>query len=156
MAKKQSAGLLLYRKLQHTIEVFLVHPGGPYWKNKDEGVWSIPKGEFDENEQPLQAAIREFSEETGLDISGKFLELNPVQLKSGKIVYALAIEKNIDAEKIISNHFETEWPPHSGKFTTFPEVDKGEWFIIEVARKKINQGQIPILNELKEKLSFLI
>src|SRR5678816_3052122 len=106
MAKNQSAGVLLYRKYRNNMEVFLVHPGGPLWKNRDEGAWSIPKGEFGEGEQPLQAAIREFSEETGISLAGEFIELEPVVQKGGKKVFAWALEKNIDAAAIQSNHFE--------------------------------------------------
>ena len=152
MTKKQSAGLLLYRKNKNILEVFLVHPGGPLWKNKDEGVWSIPKGEFDENEEPLHAAIREFSEETGQEVSGKFMELKPVVQKSGKTVFAWALEKNIDVANFISNNFEMEWPPRSGKFQSFPEADKGEWFLIDEAKKKINAAQVSLLTELEDKL----
>ena len=152
MTKKQSAGLLLYRKNKNILEVFLVHPGGPLWKNKDEGVWSIPKGEFDENEEPLHAAIREFSEETGQEVSGKFMELKPVVQKSGKTVFAWALEKNIDVSNFISNNFEMEWPPRSGKFQSFPEADKGEWFLIDEAKKKINAAQVSLLTELEDKL----
>jgi predicted NUDIX family NTP pyrophosphohydrolase len=151
MTMKKSAGLLLYRKNKNKLEVFLVHPGGPLWKNKDEGAWSIPKGEFDENEAPLQAAIREFSEETGNTISGRFMQLRSVVQKSGKTVLAWAIEKNIDAATINSNNFEMEWPPRSGKLQNFPEIDKGEWFLINEAKKKINAAQVSLLTELEEK-----
>lgn len=151
MTKKQSAGLLLYRRNKNVLEVFLVHPGGPFWENKDEGAWSIPKGEFEEDEDPLQAAIREFSEETGKVVSGKFLKLNPVKQKSGKNVLAWALETNIDATHIESNNFKIEWPPHSGKFQNFPEVDKGQWFLIDEAKKKINAAQVSLLTELEEK-----
>ena len=151
MTMKKSAGLLLYRKNKNKLEVFLVHPGGPLWKNKDEGTWSIPKGEFDGNEEPLQAAIREFSEETGNTVSGRFMQLKPVVQKSGKTVLAWAIEKNIDAATISSNNFEMEWPPRSGKLQNFPEVDRGEWFLINEAKKKINAAQVSLLNELEEK-----
>lgn len=154
MKQKQSAGLLLYRIRKKNLEVFLVHPGGPYWKNKDDGAWSIPKGEFNENEAPLQAAIREFSEETGKVVSGKFLKLHPVKLKSGKNVSAWALEKNIEIMHIdnVSNTFEIEWPPHSGKFQAFPEVDKAEWFLMSEAKEKINTAQVSLLKELEEKI----
>ncbi len=150
MIRKTSAGLLLYRKNKNMLEVFLVHPGGPLWKNKDEGVWSIPKGELNENEDPLQAAIREFSEETGNRVSGRFMQLQPVVQKSGKTVLAWAIEKNIDAPIISCNNFEMEWPPRSGKFQNFPEVDRGEWFLINEAKKKINAAQVSLLMELEK------
>jgi len=151
MTKKQSAGLLLYRRNKINLEVFLVHPGGPFWKNKDDGAWSIPKGEFAETEEPLQAAIREFSEETGKAVSGRFMKLKSVVQKSGKTVLAWAVEKNIDATHIVSNNFEMEWPPRSGKFQNFPEVDKGEWFLINEAKKKVNAVQVSLLTELEEK-----
>ena len=151
MTRKQSAGLLLYRRNKNSLEVFLVHPGGPFWKNKDEGCWSIPKGEFDESEQPLMAAIREFNEETGKMVSGRFLKLNPVKQKSGKKVFAWAIEKDIIPAEIISNKFEMEWPPRSGKLQSFPEIDKASWFLINEARKKINKAQVDLLADLEHK-----
>ena len=151
MIKKQSAGLLLYRKNKNSLEVFLVHPGGPFWKNKDEGSWSIPKGEFDESENPLQAAIREFLEETGKSVSGRFLKLHPIKQKSGKTVFAWALEKNLEPSSIVSNTFEIIWPPHSGKFKSFPEVDKASWFSINEAKTKINAAQVALLTELEGK-----
>ena len=153
MVKNQSAGLLLYRKFKNHLEVFLVHPGGPFWKNKDKNTWSIPKGEFDESEEPLRAAIREFLEETGIPVSGEFIELQPIIQKGGKKVFAWALEKNIDAAAIQSNHFEMEWPPRSGKYQSFPEVDKGAWFTIEEATKKINRMQTALIEELQIKLT---
>ena len=135
------------------MEVFLVHPGGPLWKNKDDTAWSIPKGEFDEDEEPLQAAIREFLEETGIPVSGEFIELKRVVLKGGKKVFAWALKKNIDADLIQSNHFEMEWPPRSGKYQSFPEVDKGAWFTIDEAKKKINGMQAALIEELQKKLA---
>jgi predicted NUDIX family NTP pyrophosphohydrolase len=152
MAKNQSAGLLLYR-YKNMLEVLLVHPGGPLWKNKDETAWSIPKGEFDEDEEPLQAAIREFLEETGISVSGKFIELSPVIQKGGKKVFAWALEKNIDVAAIRSNNFEMEWPPRSGKYQSFPEIDKGAWFTIDKAIKKINVKQAALIEELQKKLA---
>src|ERR1700749_2222370 len=118
---KQSAGILLYRQASKQTEVFLVHPGGPFWMNKDAGAWSIPKGEFTD-EDPLAAARREFEEETGFSVDGKFIALPPLKQKSGKLVMAWALQKNIDASKIKSNEFEMEWPPRSGKLITIPEV----------------------------------
>lgn len=153
MAGKQSAGILVFRKIASESEVFIVHPGGPFWKNKDGGAWSIPKGEFDDDENSLDAAKREFLEETGIFLSGEFIELRPIKLKSGKKVFAWAIEKDIDAENIISNNFEIEWPPRSGKFQSFPEVDKAEWFSIEKAKGKINVMQIDFLKQLQEKIA---
>lgn len=149
---KTSAGILLYRFNKKKTEVFLVHPGGPFWKNKDEGAWSIPKGEFEEGEDALKAAIREFKEETGVSVTGDFIPLNPVKLKSGKLVHAWALEKDIDATVIISNTFLLEWPPKSGKKIEVPEVDKAEWFSIAEARVKINAGQLPLLDELTTKV----
>jgi predicted NUDIX family NTP pyrophosphohydrolase len=152
MTSKQSAGILLFRENKAGLEVFLVHPGGPFWKNKDEGVWSIPKGELNEHEESLPAAIREFFEETGVLLSGEFIPLNPVRLKSGKKVFAWALEKDIDAENILSNNFEIEWPPKSGKMQSFPEVDRGEWFTVAQAKKKINDVQVAFINELENKI----
>jgi predicted NUDIX family NTP pyrophosphohydrolase len=154
MAQKQSAGLLLYRRSFSTIEIFLVHPGGPFWKNKDEAAWSIPKGEFDDSEEPLQAATREFLEETGIAVSGNFMKLNPVIQKGGKKVFAWALEKNIDAANIHSNTFEMEWPPKSGKFQSFPEIDRGAWFTIDVAKEKINKMQADLIEQLTIKLKM--
>ncbi|MBC7949592.1 MAG: NUDIX domain-containing protein [Chitinophagaceae bacterium] len=148
---KLSAGLLLFRFVNHQLEVFLVHPGGPFWKNKDEGAWSIPKGEFSIEEDPLKAAIREFEEETGAKVSGKFIPLDAVKLKGGKIVHAWALEKDIDASSIVSNTFSMEWPPRSGKQIEIPEVDRAEWFTLPRARIKINAGQVPLLDQLVEK-----
>ena len=151
MAKK-SAGILLYRIQNKNPEVFLVHPGGPFWIKKDEGAWSIPKGEFEDDEEPLAAAIREFEEETGIKISGEFIELSPIKQKSGKAVYAWAVEGNIDPSKIKSNEFEIEWPPKSGKMRSFPEIDKAAWFKLTEAKKKILEAQSTLIRELETKL----
>jgi predicted NUDIX family NTP pyrophosphohydrolase len=151
MAKK-SAGILLYRMSKEALQVFLVHPGGPYWVKKDDGAWSIPKGEFEDDEDPLAAAKREFNEETGINLYGEFIELEPVKQKSGKIVYAWAVEGNVDATTIKSNSFEIEWPPRSGKMKSFPEIDKAEWFTIIEAIQKINPAQSPLIKELQEKI----
>ncbi|MEO5593026.1 MAG: NUDIX domain-containing protein [Chitinophagaceae bacterium] len=145
---KKSAGILLYRRIKTTLEVLLVHPGGPFWKNKDEGSWSVPKGEFNADEDALVAATREFEEETGFNCSGDFVALAPVKLASGKIVYAWALEKNIDAGKIRSNEFEMEWPPKSGNQQRFPEIDKAQWFSPADAKKKINASQAAFIDEL--------
>jgi predicted NUDIX family NTP pyrophosphohydrolase len=145
---KQSAGILLYRNKKGSPEVFLVHPGGPFFIKKDLGAWSIPKGEFEDTEVPLMAARREFFEETGMAIDGKFMALTPVRQKSGKIVHAFALDLDIDASLVQSNSFEIEWPPKSGKMKSFPEVDKGEWFTIEDARIKINPAQVSLIEEL--------
>ncbi len=144
----KSAGILLYRFSNKTIEFFLVHPGGPFWKNKDEGAWSIPKGEFSDNEDPLSAAIREFREETGHECEGTFLPLSPAKLKSGKIIFAWALNMDIDEKNITSNEFDLEWPPRSGKYIRIPEIDKGGWFDETVAVKKINPAQANLIREL--------
>ena len=148
---KQSAGILLYRIKSNDLEVFLVHPGGPFWAKKDEGAWSIPKGEFEDEEDPLAAAKREFEEETGLKISGEFIELHPVKQKSGKMVYAWAVEGDVDPLKIKSNEFEIEWPPKSGKMKSFPEIDKAAWFNLTEAKKKIIAAQTGLIKELENK-----
>ena len=151
---KQSAGILLYRIVDGQLQVFLVHPGGPFFKNKDEGSWSIPKGEFAEDENPLDAAKREFMEETGQLLNGNFIELTPIRQKGGKIVYAWAVEGDIDHETIVSNTFEIEWPPRSGKKQTFPEIDQAAWFDIEMAKVKINAAQVGLINELALKINL--
>jgi predicted NUDIX family NTP pyrophosphohydrolase len=145
---KQSAGILLFRRVKKETEVFLVHPGGPFWKNKDLGAWSIPKGEFTEEEDALEAAKREFKEETGISCDGDFLQLSPVKLKSGKEIFAWALEKDIDADQLKSNFFEMEWPPKSGKMKSFPEIDKGAWFAPGEAKQKINDSQVVFIDEL--------
>ena len=144
----QSAGILLYRKVNDEIQVFLVHPGGPFFKNKDSGAWSIPKGEFSGDEEPLAAAKREFKEETGQAINGNFIELKPVKLKSGKTVHAWAVEGDINHETITSNLFEMEWPPKSGKKQSFPEIDRAGWFNIDDAKLKLNAAQTAFVDEL--------
>ena len=150
---KRSAGLLFYRTKGAATEVFLVHPGGPFWKNKDAGAWSIPKGEFEDNEEPLEAAKREFREETGLAATGEFLPLHPVRQPSGKVVYAWAQESSFDAEVVRSNSFSMEWPHGSGRIAEFPEVDRAAWFPIETAKEKILKGQMPFLDELLRRVS---
>ena len=149
---RTSAGILLYRKTNTFIEVFLVHPGGPFWKGKDKGAWSIPKGEFTENEDPLTVAKREFNEETGQTVDGNFIELKPIQQKGGKMVYAWAVEGNADAENIVSNSFKQEWPYKSGKWITIPEIDKAGWFGMEEASEKINAAQVELIEELTKRL----
>jgi predicted NUDIX family NTP pyrophosphohydrolase len=145
---KQSAGILLFRTKNTQLQVLLVHPGGPFFKNKDLGAWSIPKGEFLDNEDTLAAAKREFFEETGFNVDGDFIPLNPVMLKSGKKIYAWALEGNIDHENIVSNLFELEWPPRSGKIQSFPEVDRAGWFDLETATQKANAAQVAFIEEL--------
>ncbi|OMQ10419.1 NUDIX domain-containing protein [[Flexibacter] sp. ATCC 35103] len=150
---KQSAGILLYKFVDKTIFFLLVHPGGPFWKNKDLESWSIPKGEFTAEEDPLDAAKREFKEETGFELEGDFIELESVKLKSGKTIFAWAHEFDIDATLIKSNEFEMEWPPKSGKMQSFPEVDRAEWFQTEHALKKINPAQADFIVQIISKIS---
>jgi predicted NUDIX family NTP pyrophosphohydrolase len=150
---KQSAGILLYRNINNQLQVFLVHPGGPFFKNKDAGAWSIPKGEFNDDEDALLAAKREFSEETGQAIEGNFIKLSPIKLKSGKTVHAWAVEGDIDQDTIVSNPFEMEWPPRSGKTVSFPEVDRAAWFGVDEACVKVNAAQVGLIEELVGKLS---
>lgn len=150
---KQSAGILVYKFIDKTIFFFLVHPGGPFWKNKDLESWSIPKGEFNNEEDPLEAAKREFQEETGVKVEGDFIELEYVKLKSGKIVHAWAVEFDLDESLIKSNDFEIEWPPKSGKFQSFPEIDRAEWFQTADALKKINPAQADFIIQMVSKIS---
>ncbi len=145
---RTSAGLLLFRRRDAEVEVFLVHPGGPFWKKKDSGAWTIPKGEIDEGEDPLDAARREFEEETGFAFDGPFRPLAPVLQASGKIVHAWAVEGDLNPEKIRSNTFDLEWPPGSGRVRRVPEVDRGAWFLPEEAGRRINPGQAPLIAEL--------
>ena len=145
---KKSAGILMYRFKKDRLQFFLVHPGGPFWKNKDEGAWTIPKGEFSTDEDPLYAAKREFQEETGFPAPEKFIELTSIKQKSGKIVHCWTAEGDVDHEKIHSNTFELEWPPRSGKKQKFPEVDKADWFTIEEVKKKIISEQSKFIDEL--------
>lgn len=146
----QSAGILLYRRTDGMLEVLLGHPGGPFWKNKDDGAWSIPKGEFDSTEEPLQVAIREFAEETGAKLIGDFTELEPVKMKSGKVIHAFALESDFDTTQFKSNHFEMEWPPKSGRTASFPEIDRVEWMTLEDAYVKIVPAQTALLKQLEE------
>ncbi|WP_121354947.1 NUDIX domain-containing protein [Flavisolibacter nicotianae] len=153
MTTRKSAGLLVYRKKNKAVEVFLVHPGGPFWKGKETGAWSIPKGEFNDSEEPLQAARREFREETGQEVTGQFVELKTVQQKSGKLVYAWAVEGEVDHENIVSNTFRLEYPSKSGKWISIPEVDKAAWFSIADAKEKINPAQVALLDDLLQKIN---
>lgn len=149
---RQSAGLVVYRKRAGCVEVLLVHPGGPFWKNKDEGAWSIPKGEFTDGEEPLAVARREFEEELGQSIDGDFAPLAPIKQRGGKIVHAWTIEADLDLSQMHSNTFTIEWPPHSGKRQDFPEVDRAEWFAIHIALTKINPAQQTLLSQLRSQL----
>jgi predicted NUDIX family NTP pyrophosphohydrolase len=148
---KQSAGILLYRIRDHVIEVLLAHPGGPFWARKDDGVWSIPKGEFTDDEPAISAAKREFEEETGKPVTGELLPLTPITQSSGKVVHAWAVEGDFEPAGLASNTFSMEWPPRSGKMKTFPEIDRVEWFTLEDAKRKINPSQIALLDELAVK-----
>jgi predicted NUDIX family NTP pyrophosphohydrolase len=144
---KTSAGLLLFRR-NGTLEVLLVHPGGPLWAKKDEGAWSIPKGEIEPGEDPLAAARREFAEELGSPVTGEFIELTLIRQASGKLVHAWAVESDFDPATLNSGTFSMEWPPRSGRQQQFPEVDRAEWFTIDHATRKINKAQIPLLEHL--------
>ena len=148
MPSKQSAGILAYRIKAGKVLFMLVHPGGPFWKNKDQGSWSIPKGEFTDGESAFDAAKREFEEETGLKPEGNFMSLDPIKMKSGKVVYAWAVEGNFDTDAIKSNTFEIEWPPKSGLLKSFPEVDRAAWFTKEEAIQKINSAQSGFILQL--------
>ncbi len=150
---KHSAGILLYKFVDSTIYFLLVHPGGPFWKNKDLESWSIPKGEFTADEDPLEAAKREFQEETGFEVDGDFIALESVKLKSGKTVFAWAVEFDIDVTLVKSNEFEIEWPPKSGSMKSFPEIDRAEWFQTAEALKKINPAQADFIVQIISKIS---
>lgn len=152
---KHSSGILLYKFNNEKLEVMLVHPGGPFWARKDKGAWSIPKGLLEENENPLEAAKREFKEETGFDIDGEFISLGELQQPSKKIVHAWAIEMDLDATRIRSNTFTLEWPKNSGKIQEYPEIDKGDWFDIKQAKKKILIGQISFIDSLIEIIKYV-
>ncbi len=145
---KTSAGILLYKKVKEEVYFFLVHPGGPFWKNKDEGAWSIPKGEIETGEDELERARKEFKEETGKEINGTFIPLTTIRLKSGKGVKAWALEGDIIHTGCSSNFIPVEWPPRSGKILHIPEVDRWEWFTAEETRKKLNPAQVSFVDEL--------
>ncbi len=149
---KRSAGLLMYRRSRGTLEVLLVHPGGPFWEKKDLGSWSIPKGEYEAGEEALAAATREFQEETGLVAEGPYTPLTPIRQQGGKLVQAWAFEGDCDAESLKSTTFSLEWPPGSGRRREFPEVDRAGWFGIEEAKRKILPAQADLLDELAVKM----
>ena len=139
---------MMYRRSGNSIEVFLVHPGGPFWAKKDKGAWTVPKGEYGPDENALQAACREFTEETGFTATGPFVELGVVRQKSGKLVTVWAFEGDCDPDQLISNTCEIEWPPRSGRRIEIPEVDRGRWFNIPQAREYIREEQRPLLAAL--------
>lgn len=147
-----SAGLLMFRVVNHRVEVLLAHPGGPFFRNKDEGAWTIPKGEVASNEDPLEAAKREFTEETGLIPTGPFTELATVKQKGGKTVYAWSFAGDCDPQALVSNTFVMEWPPRSGRTVEFPEVDRAEFFDLLAAKRKINPAQSALIDELAAKI----
>jgi predicted NUDIX family NTP pyrophosphohydrolase len=151
---KRSAGLMMYRCGPHSVEVFLVHPGGPYFTKKDLGAWTIPKGEYLEDEQPLEAAKREFQEETGFPVPEIFLDLGSIKQAGGKIVSAWAFEGDCDPSKMISNLCEVEWPPRSGRLIEILEADRGAWFSIDEAKARIKSTQIPLLDRLTAALNL--
>jgi predicted NUDIX family NTP pyrophosphohydrolase len=151
--RKESAGLLMFRRRAGELELLLAHPGGPFWSRKDLGAWTIPKGEIGPDEEPLVAARREFREETGLDASGEFIPLGAVRQSGAKIVHAWAFEGDFDVSMVRSNLFEMPWPPKSGKMQSFPEIDRAEWFSVEMARKKILKGQVEIISRLLSRLT---
>jgi predicted NUDIX family NTP pyrophosphohydrolase len=150
---KRSAGLLMYRRRQDELEVFLVHPGGPFWQDKDAGAWTVPKGEYAAKEDSLDAAKREFQEETGFPVGTNFLELGEIRQASGKLVTAWAFEGDCDPAKLVSNLCQIEWPPRSGRQIEIPEVDRGKWFSIPAARERILKSQEPFLDALLRKVS---
>jgi predicted NUDIX family NTP pyrophosphohydrolase len=143
-----SGGIVLFRFRGEKLQVLLVHPGGPFWSGKDEGAWSIPKGVFEEHESPLESAKREFREETGYEVTGQFIDLGEILQSSKKIVHVWANQSDFDASLARSNKFSMEWPRNSAIMREFPEVDRAEWFDIEMARKKIHKGQIGFIDRL--------
>ena len=150
---KQSAGLLLYRGAPAGLQVLLVHPGGPFWARKDQGAWSIPKGELNPDEDPLQAAIRETAEELGCTVTGPFVALQPIRQAAGKLVHCWAAQSDFDPAQLESNTFSLEWPPKSGRTQHFPEVDRAAWFTLNEARTRIHAGQLPLIDQLAGSLA---
>lgn len=152
---KQSAGLLVYRPRENGPEVFLVHPGGPFFAKKDAGAWTIPKGEIEGGDDPLATARREFNEETGFTIEGPFASLGTVRQAGGKVVHAFVAAADFDADQIVSNTFKMEWPPKSGRWTDFPEIDRAAWFPLGAAAEKINPAQAELLTRLSTALKTI-
>jgi predicted NUDIX family NTP pyrophosphohydrolase len=153
MAAKRSAGILLYRVRAGVLEVLLAHPGGPFWAKKDAGAWTIPKGEIGDDEEAQSAALREFTEETGLEVAGDLIPLTPIRQRAGKVVAAWAAAGDCDPARIRSNTFSMEWPPRSGKQRDFPEIDRAAWFALEEARARILPAQAALLDELERLVS---
>jgi predicted NUDIX family NTP pyrophosphohydrolase len=153
--QKLSAGLLMFRRVNTGIEVLLVHPGGPFWQRKDLGSWSIPKGEYEKGQDPLEAAKREFEEETGVSPEGEFISLEEVKQPSGKVIAVWALEGNCSADQVRSNTFQMEWPPKSGKLQEFPEVDRASWFSLEEARDRISKGQVEFIEKFIHRLDYI-
>ncbi|MGE0160373.1 MAG: NUDIX domain-containing protein [Gemmatimonadales bacterium] len=149
----RSAGVVVFRRRPSGLEFLIVHPGGPLWARKDDGAWSIPKGEYAEREDPRQVAVRELEEETGLCADGELVPLQPVRQRSGKVVTAWGLEADWDPALLRSNTFRMEWPPRSGRIAEFPEVDRAAWVTLERARVKLNPAQLPLLEELSAKLA---
>jgi predicted NUDIX family NTP pyrophosphohydrolase len=154
MTAKQSAGILLFRFRAGALELFLAHPGGPFWARKDDGAWSIPKGGFSEDEEPLAAAKREFFEEIGTRVEGTFIPLGDIKQPSGKIVYVWAVQRELDPSTVASNTFTLEWPPKSGRQQEFPEIDRAGWFTLPVAGRKILKGQEGFIERLVRELGI--
>lgn len=146
---KQSAGIVVYRRRGTDVEILLVHPGGPFWSGKELHAWSIPKGEFAVGEDELAAAKREFAEETGMTMPGPFVALPPCRQSGGKTIHAFAVEGDLDAAAVRSNTFTMEWPPKSGLIRSFPEVDRAQWFSLDVAREKLHKGQAALIDQLQ-------
>ncbi|BCA52973.1 Phosphohydrolase [Nitrospira sp. KM1] len=153
MPKKLSAGILLFRMQNDRLQVLLVHPGGPFWSKKDEGAWSIPKGEYGEGEDPLAVAKREFQEETGSDLQGEPIPLSKLQQPGGKVISAWAVSGDLDPANVKSNMFTLEWPPRSGRLQEFPEIDRAMWFDLPTAKSKLLAGQQPFLDQLQRLVS---
>jgi predicted NUDIX family NTP pyrophosphohydrolase len=150
---KRSAGILMYRRSSRGIELLLAHPGGPFWARKDRGAWSIPKGEYDDSEDALIAAKREFTEELGSALPARpFLDLGAIKQPSRKVITAFAVEGDFDPATLVSNHFELEWPPKSGRKQSFAEIDSAQWFSPSEAREKIQPGQVEFIDRLLEYL----